>query len=100
MIVVRGTEPKFPLLATAARSGAPILSVWQCLYGFGGGGSRSQWSTHFTVFTSTLAFLLPETSMSGRIRSVWLPLATLNVQWKLIDWTPRSLQPVWSRASV
>ena len=29
-----------------------------------------------------------------------VPLATLKVQVKLMDWTPRSLQPVWSRASV
>ncbi len=38
--------------------------------------------------------------MSGRISRVCVPLATLKVQLKFIDWTPRSLHPVWSRASV
>src|SRR5579872_6907369 len=70
------------------------------IYGFGGGGSRSQFLTHFTVLTSTSAFLWPEKVMSGRTSRVCVPLATLKLQLKLIFCTPRSLHPVWSRASV
>jgi len=40
------------------------------LYGFAGGLNNSQRSTHFTVLASTVAFLWPEKSMSGRISSV------------------------------
>jgi hypothetical protein len=47
---------------------------------------------------SSMDFLWPEKSMSGRISSVCPPLATLRVQLKF--WTPRSLKPVLSRASV
>jgi hypothetical protein len=64
------------------------------LYGFGGGLNNSQCSTHFTVLASTVAFLWPEKSMSGRISSVCVPLATLKVQLKLIDWTPPLVRTV------
>lgn len=77
----------------------PFWSAEVIAYGLGGGGSRSQWSTHLTVLTSTLAFF-PEAVMSGRINNVCVPLATLKLQLKVIFWTPRSLQPVWSSASV
>src|SRR6516164_582314 len=70
-------------------------------YGFGGGGGRrSQWSTHFTVSISTSAFLWPEKLVSGRTSRVCGPSATLKVQLKPSFWTPRSLHPVLSRASV
>jgi hypothetical protein len=68
--------------------------VLEYLYGLTGGFSRSQCSTHFTVLTSTSAFLCPEKLMSGRMNSVCGPLATLKEQLKLIDCTPRSLHPV------
>src|ERR1700752_2079767 len=68
------------------------------VYGFGGALRSSQCSTHITVSISTLAFLWPEKLMSGRTRMVCGPLATLNVQLKPSDCTPRSLHPVWSRA--
>jgi hypothetical protein len=68
--------------------------VLEYLYGLTGGFSRSQCSTHFTVLTSTSAFLCPEKLMSGRMNSVCGPLATLKEQLKLIDCTPRSLHSV------
>src|SRR6266436_5537350 len=84
----------------AAQTSANAASFRVLLYGFGGGFNRSQWSTHFTVLTSTLAFLCPEKVMSGRMSRVCVPLATLKEQLKLIFCTPRSLHPVWSSASV
>jgi hypothetical protein len=73
---------------------APSGSSCLNLYGLTVGFSRSQCSTHFTVLTSTAAFLCPEKLMSGRMNSVCGPLATLKEQLKLIDCTPRSLHPV------
>src|SRR3954465_7489762 len=90
---------KIPRCRKHAREGWDTPRNLVCSYGFGG-GSNSQWSTHFTVLTSTLAFLCPEKVMSGRINSVCVPLATLKVQLKLMDCTPRSLHPVWLSASV
>ena len=85
----RGYKVKIP------RQGHPVSGDPSTNSGYGFGGvSRSQWSTHFTVLTSTLAFLRPEILMSGRMRSVCDPLATLKVQLKFMDWTPRSLHPV------
>jgi len=48
---------KFPALlkVTLLKQRGASTSVFPD-YGFGGAGSRSQWSTHFTVLTSTLAF--------------------------------------------
>src|SRR6266566_1741274 len=98
-----GTGCRDPSLRSGlrrAQTSANAASLRGLLYGFTGGFSRSQCSTHFTVLTSTLAFLCPEKVMSGRMNNVCEPLATLKLQLKLIDWTPRSLHPVWSSASV
>ena len=51
------------------------------------------------MLASTVAFLCPENSMSGRISRVCGPLATLKVQLKFMVWTPRSMHSrFWSRA--
>jgi len=58
----------------------PVSEGQSLLYGFTGGGSRSQLLTHFTVLTSTSAFLCPEKLMSGRMSRVCVPSATLKSQ--------------------